>query len=294
MRIQTQEAPSMLLRVNFPVMACSPSLDLPLARLACRNAVIDPCDAPSGSVMLGLAPAAVSVPGTPPFCRVCWMICTPLLMQASAAFRVLSRRRSPPAILISRLVDVIAATPMTVRMMVSIRTVIIAMPSSRPSTALRAIRSGFSMVLRLSRGHDRRFLDLPLARLARGHAGIHACDVTSGLCHAASRRVGITIDPIENLDTAARGAAARPLIASRELQRGPGFGLGIEAVNVDVHGVVGDRQDGIARRAHRRIRAVRVAIRLSDDLRLQRVLPGRRPQRQRDARIGAGTGPRGP
>src|SRR5438132_675734 len=163
---------------------------------------------PSGSVMLGLAPAAVSVPGTPPFCRVCWMICTPLLMQASAAFRVLSRKRSPPAILMSRLVDVIAATPMTVRMMVSIRTVSIAMPSSRPSTALRAIRPCFSMVLRLSRRHDRRFLDLPLARLARGHAGIHACDVTSGLCHAASRRVGITIDPIENLDTPARGPAA--------------------------------------------------------------------------------------
>src|SRR6266571_2269501 len=46
------------------------------------------------------------------------------------------------------------------------------------------------------------FLDLPLARLARGHAGIHACDVTSGLCHATSRRVGITIDPVQNLDTA--------------------------------------------------------------------------------------------
>src|SRR2546427_1721706 len=242
---------------------------------------------PSGSVMLGLAPAAVSVPGTPPFCRVCWMICTPLLMQASAAFRVLSRRRSPPAILISRLVDVIAATPMTVRMMVSIRTVIIAMPASRPSTPLRTIRPGFSMVLRLSRGHDLRFLDLPLARLARGHAGIHACDVTSGLCDATRRRVGITIDPIENLDTAARGAAAGPLIASRELQRGPGFGLGIEAVNVDVHGVVGDGQDGHAPRAHRWLRAVRLGIPLSHDLRLQRGLPGRPPQRQRDARIGA-------
>src|SRR3989441_6525424 len=249
---------------------------------------------PSGSVMLGLAPAAVSVPGTPPFCRVCWMICTPLLMQASAAFRVLSRKRSPPAILMSRLVDVIAATPMTVRMMVSIRTVSIAMPSSRPTTDLRAIRPCFSMVLRLSRRHDRRFLDLPLARLARGHAGIHACDVTSGLCDATSRRVGITIDPIENLDTAARGAAAGPLIASRELQRGPRFGLGIEAVNVHVHGVVGDGQDGIARRAYRRIRAVRVAIRLPHDLRLQRVLPRRRPQRQRGARIGAGARPRGP
>src|SRR2546425_10494582 len=134
---------------------------------------------------------------------------------------------------------------MTVRMMVSIRTVSIAMPSSRPSTALRAIRSGFSMVLRLSRGHDRRFLDLPLARLARGHAGIHACDVTSGLCQATSRRVGITIDPIENLDTAARGTAAGPLIASRELKRGPRFGLGIDAVYVPVSGVVGGWQNDI-------------------------------------------------
>src|SRR3989441_8231735 len=112
------------------------------------------------------------------------------------------------------------------------------MPSSRPSTALRAIRPCFSMLPRLSPRHDRRFLDLPLARLARGHAGIHACDVTSGLCHAASRRVGITIDPIENLDTAARGAAAGPLIASRELQRGPGFGLGIEAGQFGVYRVV--------------------------------------------------------
>src|SRR3989442_4655081 len=190
---------------------------------------------PSGSVMLGLGPAAVSVPGTAPFCRVCWMICTPLLMQASAAFRVLSRRRSPPAILISRLGYEIDTSPLPARLLVGIRTLIIAMPSSRPSTALRAIRSGFSMVLRLSRGHDRRFLDLPLARLARGHAGIHACDVTSGLCHATSRRVGITIDPIENLDTAARGTAAGPLIASSELQRGPGFGLGIEAGKVDFY-----------------------------------------------------------
>src|SRR5881628_3749512 len=48
MRIQTQEAPSMLLRVNFPVMACSPSLDLPLARLTRRHAGIDPRDAASG------------------------------------------------------------------------------------------------------------------------------------------------------------------------------------------------------------------------------------------------------
>src|SRR5438552_8559122 len=48
MRIQTQEAPSMLLRVIFPVMACSPSLDLPLTRLARRHAVIDPRDAASG------------------------------------------------------------------------------------------------------------------------------------------------------------------------------------------------------------------------------------------------------
>src|SRR5256712_7287701 len=115
------------------------------------------------------------------------------------------------------------------------------------------------------------FLDLPLARLARGHAGIHACDVTSGLCQATSRRVGITIDPIENLDTAARGTAAGPLIASRELQRGPRFGLGIEAVNVHVHGVVGDGQDAIARRAYRRIRAVPAAIRLPHELRLHRV-----------------------
>src|SRR2546422_8023738 len=211
------------------------------------------------------------------------MICTPLPMQASAAFRVLSRKRSPPALLMSRLVDVIAATPMTVRMMVSIRTVSIAMPSSRPSTALRAIRPCFSMVLRLSRGHDRRFLDLPLARLARAHAGIHACDMSSGLYHAASRRVGITIDPIENLDTAARGAAAGPLIASRELQRGPGFGLGIEAVNVDVHGVVGDRQDGIARRSFLMIRPPPRATRLPHATRFRSVLPRRRPQRQRDA-----------
>src|SRR5438094_6428557 len=65
------------------------------------------------------------------------------------------------------------------------------------------------------------FLDLPLARLARGHAGIHACDVTSGLCDATNRRVGKTIDPIENLDAAARGAGAGPRIASRELQRRP-------------------------------------------------------------------------
>src|SRR2546430_7857537 len=165
--------------------------------------------------------------------------------------RLLSRKRSPPAILMSRLVDVIAATPMTVRMMVSIRTVSIAMPSSRPSTALRAIRPCFSMVLRLSRRHDRRFLDLHLSRLARVHARIHACDLTSGLCHAASRRVGITIDPIENLDTAARGAAAGPLIASRELQRGPGFGLGIEAGQVDVYGGGWGRSGGASGRAHR-------------------------------------------
>src|SRR2546428_7487503 len=198
---------------------------------------------PGGSVILGLAPAAVSVPGTAALCRVCWMICTPLLMQASAAFRVLSRKRSPPAILMSRLVDVIAATPMTVRMMVSIRTVSIAMPSSRPSPALRAIRPCFSMVLRLSRRHDRRFLDLPLARLARGHAGIHACDMTSGLCQAASRRVGIKIDPIANLDAAAPGAAAGPLIASRELPRGPGFGLGIEAGKVHGYRVDRERHD---------------------------------------------------
>src|SRR2546428_8508693 len=236
---------------------------------------------PSGSVMLGLAPVGRAAWGERALISVGGVILKKKLMQASAAFKVLSRKRSPPAILMSRLVDVIAATPMTVRMMVSIRTVSIAMPSSRPSTALRAIRPCFSMVLRLSRGHDRRFLDLPLARLARGHAGIHACDMTSGLCHAASRRVGITIDPIENLDTAARGAAAGPPAASPEFQRGPGFGLGIEAVNVDVHGVIGDRQDGIARRAHRRIRAVRVALRPSHDLRLQPGLAGRRTQRQR-------------
>src|SRR2546428_2500511 len=48
MRTQTQEAPSMLLRVIFSVMACSPSLDLPLARLARRHAGIDPRDAAGG------------------------------------------------------------------------------------------------------------------------------------------------------------------------------------------------------------------------------------------------------
>src|SRR3989442_9031714 len=48
MRTQTQDAPSMLLRVIFSVMACSPSLDLPLARLARRHAGIDPRDAAGG------------------------------------------------------------------------------------------------------------------------------------------------------------------------------------------------------------------------------------------------------
>src|SRR5437879_7530131 len=48
MRSQTREAPSMLLRAIRSIMACSPSLDLPLARLARRDAVIDPCDAASG------------------------------------------------------------------------------------------------------------------------------------------------------------------------------------------------------------------------------------------------------
>src|SRR2546428_13308900 len=48
MRTQTQEAPSMLLRVIFSVMACSPSLDLPLARLARRHAGIDRRDAAGG------------------------------------------------------------------------------------------------------------------------------------------------------------------------------------------------------------------------------------------------------
>ena len=106
------------------------------------------------TVMTGLAPAPVSVPGTAPFARVCWMICTPLLMQASAAFTVLSRMRSPPAILMSRLVVVIAAIPITVRMMVSIRIVSMAMPSSLLSTRLSSVRPGFSMVLRLSLGHS--------------------------------------------------------------------------------------------------------------------------------------------
>src|SRR2546429_3821040 len=100
------------------------------------------------------------------------MIWTPLLMQALAALTLLSRKRSPPAILMSRLVDVIAATPMTVRMMVSIRNGRSLNSTYRQSTDLRSFLPCFSMVLRLSRRHDRRFLDLPLARLARGHAGI--------------------------------------------------------------------------------------------------------------------------
>src|SRR5947209_4703411 len=81
------------------------------------------------------------------------MICTPLLMQASAALTLLSRTRSPPAILMSRVVDVIAATPMTVRMRVSIRTVSIAMPSSRFSARLRSVCPGLGTVLCLSIGH---------------------------------------------------------------------------------------------------------------------------------------------
>src|SRR5438128_3530099 len=180
------------------------------------------------------------------------MICTPLLMQASAALTLLSRTRSPPAISMSSIGDVIATSVLTVRMRVSIRTVSIAMPSSRFSNGLGSVCPGLGTVFRLSPGNALRLRSEERRVGKDGHAGIPACDVTSGLCHAASRRVGITIDTIENLDTAARGAAAGPLIASSELQRGPGFGLGIEAVNVDVHGVVGDRQDGIALRAHRR------------------------------------------
>src|SRR5256712_13024666 len=81
------------------------------------------------------------------------MICTPLLMQASAALTLLSRTRSPPAILMSRLVDVIAASPMTVRMRVSIRTVSIAMPSSRFSNGLGSVCPGLGTVFRLSPGN---------------------------------------------------------------------------------------------------------------------------------------------
>ena len=59
------------------------------------------------------------------------MIWTPLLMQASAALKLFSRIRSLPAIRISNEVVVIAAIPITVRMIVNISTVSMATPSSR-------------------------------------------------------------------------------------------------------------------------------------------------------------------
>src|SRR5207247_7205528 len=73
-----------------------------------------------------------------------------ILLLLSLPWTRLARTRATPATLRSRLVDVIAATPMTVRMTVSIRTVIIAMPSSRFSTRLCSVCPGFGTVIRLS------------------------------------------------------------------------------------------------------------------------------------------------
>src|SRR5437899_5427515 len=108
--------------------------------------------------------------------------------------------------------------------------------------------------------------NLPLARLTRHRAGIDPRDAASGLSRSSGRGDCITVNPVDDLNTSLLSRAT-------ECRRLAAQGLCIEAVNVHVHGVGGDRQDSIARRGHRGIRAVRVGIRLPHDLRLQRVLP---------------------
>src|SRR5437879_11096683 len=96
-------------------------------------------------------------------------------------------------------------------------------------------------------------LDLPLTRLARRHAVIDPRDAASGLSRSSGRGDRITVNPVDDLNTSL-------LRRAPECRRRAAHGLCIEAVNVHVHGIGGDSQDGIARRAYRGIRAVRLAF----------------------------------
>src|SRR2546428_9809073 len=96
-------------------------------------------------------------------------------------------------------------------------------------------------------------LDLPVARLAWRNAVIDPCDAASGLSRSADRGDRITVNPVDDLNTSLLSRAA-------ECRRRAAHGLCIEAVNVHVHGVCGDRPDGLWRLAHRGVRAVRVGI----------------------------------
>src|SRR2546425_3340894 len=115
--------------------------------------------------------------------------------------------------------------------------------------------------------------NLPLTGFARRYARVDPGD--AAVHRDPSRGVlGVAIDPVKNLDAAARRAGGRAFVAGRELQRPPGLGLGIQPVDVHVDRI--SRQGKHRGRRHARrveICRIRILVGLSHDLRLDGVLP---------------------
>src|SRR5207247_6650815 len=90
--------------------------------------------------------------------------------------------------------------------------------------------------------------NLPLTGFASRHARIHSGD--AAVHRDPSRGVlGVAIDPVKNLDAAARRAGGRAFVYGRELQRTTGLGLGIRPVDVPADRISPPREERVRRHA---------------------------------------------